>query len=32
MAGCLAVSPSHHFRAFLYVLSRLYFRRAQRTR
>ena len=30
--GCLAVSPSHHLRAFLYVLSRLYLRRAQRTR
>ena len=30
--GCLAVSPSHHLRTFLNVLSRLYFRFAQRTR
>ena len=30
--GCLVVSPSHHLRTFLNVLSRLYFRLAQRTR
>jgi hypothetical protein len=30
--GCLAVSPSHHLRTFLNVLSRLYFRLAQRIR
>jgi hypothetical protein len=32
MRGCLAVSPSHHFLTFLNARSRLYFRRAQRTR
>jgi hypothetical protein len=32
MRGCLVVSPSHHFLTFLNDRSRLYFRRAQRTR
>ena len=31
-SGCLSVRPFHHLRTFLYDLSRLYFRFAQRTR
>ena len=31
-SGCLAVRSVHHLRTFLYDLSRLYFRFAQRTR
>jgi GMC oxidoreductase len=31
-AGCLSVRSFHHLRTFLYDLSRLYFRFAQRTR